>query len=244
MNNLKLTLLTGLSVLVAATSFSVSADEVTDRIEAAMANSARSEADSARDPIRKPTETIAFVGITTGMSVIDISASAGWYTEMLAAAVGPTGSVLAQNGSRFAARVGPALAEKAERFPNITPLIAENADGYGIDGQMDAAWTALNLHDSANRSREGGLEFLGAIYDSLKPGGVIGLIDHTGIAGADNQALHRIEADTAIGLLREVGFVVDAQAYMLNDPTDDHSLRVQELVIDDRFILKAHKPGM
>lgn len=245
MNNLKLTLLTGLSVLMAATSFSVNADDVSDRIAAALANPDRDAEDSARDGSRKADQVIAFIGIETGMTVLDAYSATGWYAEVLAAAVGPTGKVIAQNPARFAERSAPAQALKIERHPNIMPLTAENADGYGINGQADAAWTALNLHDNANASREGGLAYLGAIYDALKPGAVLAVIDHEGSAGADNQALHRIDVGTAIGLIEEAGFVVEAQAYMLNNPADDHTLHQRETERNsDRFVLKARKPAM
>jgi predicted methyltransferase len=245
MTNYKVLLTSALSILIAATSFSVSADEVTDRINAALANPARDEADSVRDRSRKPTEVIAFIGIETGMTVLDAYSSSGWYAEVLAAAVGPTGKVIAQNPARFAERSAPAQALKMERFPNIMPITAENADGYGIDGQADAAWTALNLHDNANANRENGLIYLGAIYDSLKPGGLLAVIDHEGSPGMDNQALHRIDVGTAIGLLEEAGFVVEAQAYMLNNPADDHTLHMREMDrMSDRFVLRARKRAM
>ncbi len=243
MNNLKLTLLAGLSVLLATTS--VTADDVSDRIAVALADPARAEEDSARDESRKADRVIAFIGIESGMDVLDAFSASGWYAEVLAAAVGPEGSVLAQNSSRFAERVAPVQALKVARYPNITTVTAENADGFGVDGQMDAAWTALNLHDNANADRANGLLFLGAIYDSLKPGGVIAVIDHEGSAGMDNQALHRIDVDTAFGLLEEAGFVVEAQAYMLNNAADDHTLHQRELERNtDRFVLRARKPGM
>jgi predicted methyltransferase len=249
MNNLKLTFLAGLSVLIptllAATSFSVSADEVSDRITAALAHPDRDEADAARDESRKPVQVIEFIGIETGMTVLDAYSSSGWYAEVLAAAVGPTGKVIAQNPNRYAERSAPAQALKMERHPNIMPITAENADGYGVNGQADAAWTALNLHDNANANRENGLIYLGAIYDSLKPGGVLAVIDHEGTAGNDNQALHRIDVDTVIGLLEEAGFVVEAQSYVLHNPNDDHNVHMRETErTTDRFVMKARKPAM
>ncbi len=245
MNTWKLAFTSALSVLIATTAFSAAADEVSDRIAAALANPARDEADAVRDESRKPIEVIEFIGIETGMTVLDAFSSSGWYAEVLAAAVGPTGKVYAQNSSRFAERVAPAQALKIERFPNIVPIVAENAEGYGIDGQADAAWTALNLHDNANGSREAGLEFLGAMYDALKPGGVLAVIDHEGSPGMDNQALHRIDVNSAIELIEAAGFVVEAQAYMLNNPADDHTLHQRELDRNtDRFVLRARKPAM
>ena len=245
MKHLKTTFLAGLALLLTTISISASAQDVASRIEAALAHPDRDPADAARDESRKPVQVIDFIGIETGMTVLDAFSSSGWYAEVLAAAVGPNGKVIAQNSSRFAERVAPAQALKVARYPNIMTITAENADGYGVDGQADAAWTALNLHDNANANRDNGLLFLGALYDSLKPGGVLAVIDHEGSPGMDNQALHRIDVGTAIGLIEEAGFVVEAQAYMLNNPADDHTLHQRELERNtDRFVLRARKPAM
>ena len=242
--NRKNNFLTGLVSLSFLISVPTLADDVSDRIAAALANPARDEADSARDNARKPLEVVSFIGIETGMSVLDVSAGGGWYSEVLAAAVGPEGRVVAQNNPRFAERSAPALAEKIARFPHIEPIVADTTS-YGLDGEMDAAWTALNFHDQANRSRENGLQFLNAIYDSLKPGGVVAVIDHEGSSGKDNAELHRMETATAVSMLEEAGFVVEAQSEILDNPKDDHSLHMRDESLErntDRFLIRARKP--
>lgn len=245
MNNLKTTFLAGLALVLTATSISVSAQDVASRIEAALAHPDRDPADAVRDESRKPIQVIDFIGIETGMTVLDVASSSGWYAEVLAAAVGPSGTVVAQNSSRFADRIAEAQGLKVARYPNIQPVVAENTDGFGIDGQADAAWTALNLHDNVNGGEERGMAFLGAIYDSLKPGGVLAVIDHEGTLGMDNATLHRIDVGTAIQFIEAAGFVVEAQAYMLNNPADDHTLHMREMERNsDRFVLRARKPAM
>jgi len=62
-----------------------------------LANSSRSAEDQARDAGRKPAAIIEFLGIKPGMRVLDVIAAGGWYTEVLALAVGPDGHVVAQN---------------------------------------------------------------------------------------------------------------------------------------------------
>lgn len=220
------------------------ADEVTDRIAAALVSPERLAEDKDRDAARRPVEVISFIGIEAGMSVLDVSAGAGWYSEVLAAAVGPDGRVVAQNNPRFAERSAPALAVKMARYPNIETIVADTSD-YGLDGQMDAAWTALNFHDQANRSRENGMQFLTAIYESLKPGGVVAVIDHEGSPRYNNAELHRMEAATAVELLEAVGFVVEAESDILDNPNDDHSLHMRDESLErntDRFLIRARKP--
>ncbi len=63
----------------------------------ALADTTRSEADRNRDAGRKPADVIRFLGIEEGMSVIDLIAASGYYTEVLSLAVGASGTVYAQN---------------------------------------------------------------------------------------------------------------------------------------------------
>ena len=243
MKTLKTALFGLLSVLVAATSVTTFADEVSDRINAALAHPDRDPEDAARDQSRKPVQVVNFIGVETGMTILDVASSSGWYAEVLAAAVGPDGTIIAQNSERFAERVAPAQALKIERYPNIMPITAESADGYGVDGQADVVWVGLNLHDAANRSRESGLQYLGAIYDALKPGGVAAIIDHEGSVGMNNAELHRIDVGSAIEIIEAAGFVVEEQSYVLNNPADDHTLHQNQLERNtDRFVLKVRKP--
>ncbi|MDE0008899.1 MAG: hypothetical protein OXS50_11530 [Gammaproteobacteria bacterium] len=62
-----------------------------------LAAPSRSEEDRARDAGRRPAEVIAFLGIEPGMTIMDLVASGGWYTEVLSIAVGDGGTVYAQN---------------------------------------------------------------------------------------------------------------------------------------------------
>jgi predicted methyltransferase len=83
-------------------------DEQAARMRAALASPARPAEEKERDAVRKPVETVQFLGIETGDTVIDVIAAGGWFTEVLSAAVGPSGKVLAQNPEFFArARASP-----------------------------------------------------------------------------------------------------------------------------------------
>src|SRR5260221_11968253 len=60
-------------------------------IAAAVADAARPDADKERDTARKPAETVAFAGVKPGMVVAELGPGRGYYTRILAKAVGPTG---------------------------------------------------------------------------------------------------------------------------------------------------------
>lgn len=218
-------------------------------LRAALAAPERPAEDKARDPMRRPVEVLEFIGIGPGMTVLDAFAGAGWYTEVLSGAVGPSGKVFMHNAPGFVARRGEefasALSARAARLGNVELLVRELTD-LGIDGQADAAVTAMNLHDAYGDSREAALNFLRGIFTALKPGGVLGFEDHVGAPGVDNSELHRIDKDTVRALLTEVGFVIEAESDLLANPADDHSLQVRDAALarnTDRMLFRARKPG-
>ena len=80
---------------------------------------------------------------------------------------------------------------------------------------------------------------------ALKPGGVFGVIDHEGIEGQDNPALHRMEVAAAVEALETGGFVVEEVSNILDNPADDHTLAMWDESLGrntDRFLIRARKP--
>ena len=86
-----------LGIALCALAHSVSAQSAA--IAAAVANSARPEADRARDGDRRPAEVLSFLGIAPGMKVADLAAGGGYYSEILARVVGAEGRVYLQNNA-------------------------------------------------------------------------------------------------------------------------------------------------
>ena len=212
--------------------------------DAALMAEERPAEEKERDATRMPAEVLNFVGIGEGMTVLEAIAGGGWYTEVLSAAVGPEGTVYSQNAARFQERVGEMAAARAERLGNVEVIYTEGS-AIDLPAPADAAFTALNLHDMANRGDEAGLGFLGGIYDALAPGGVFGIVDHTGVAGQDNAELHRMEASRARELITQAGFTIEAESDILMNPDDDHTLRVFDPAIQgvtDRMLFRARKP--
>ena len=218
-----------------------------------LAADSRPEEDRARDAGRKPARVIEFLGISPGMRVIDVIAAGGYYTEVLSLAVGPQGHVVAQNTDRVL-QFRDGANEKAisarladNRLPNVSRL-NKNFDAMDAsDGPFDAGITALNFHDIYNGSGpDAAVSVMQTIFSVLKPGGVFGVIDHVGVADADNTALHRIEIEKAIETAEAAGFVVEAQSDLLRNDTDDHSQGVFAEGLrgnTDRFLLKLRKPA-
>jgi len=249
MNPLRLLPLLALAFVGALVLGACAQDEQVARMTTALAAPERSAENKARDEFRKPIETVEFLGIETGDTVIDMIAAGGWFTEVLSAAVGPSGRVYATNPP-FLVQTD---AEKAlhDRLGNVEAVHGQ-LDEVGLAGNADAVVTALNLHDLYNGymdvagSEQAAVDFLTAIFAALKPGGVLGVIDHVGIDGQDNKALHRMLPQQARDVLVQAGFVIEAESNMLANPADDHTKIVVDPAIrfkTDQFMIRARRPN-
>lgn len=228
-------------------------DAFVEALRLKLANPSRSQEDKARDAGRKPAQVIGFLGITEGMTVIDLVASSGYYTEVLSNAVGPTGTVYAQNPapnlqSRGSANDKVLTARLADnRLANVVRWDRELEDIWASDHDLepdsvDAAITALNFHDMDPKSAA---DMLSIMRFVLKPGGVLGIIDHAGNPGENNDQLHRVEEQTVIDAVQTAGFIIEATSDLLRIANDDRSKRVFDPGMrgkTDRFLLKLRNP--
>lgn len=212
----------------------------------------RSDEDKQRDAQRRPDQVLTFLGIRAGDTVLDIWAAGGWYTEVLSIAVGPDGKVYSQN-PQAVLNFSDGRYEKllTERLANGRLANVERVDAAVIDldippASVDFAFSALNFHDVYNRQgKEAAGEFLAGVFNLLKPGGTLGLVDHVGDADADNTSLHRIELSLVEEAAAAAGFIIEAKSDLLAHPEDDHTRGVFDPTLrgaTDRFILRLRKP--
>jgi predicted methyltransferase len=75
-----------------------------EQIARIVASPDRSEADRTNDLRRKPEQMLAFIGIRPGIVALDLSAAGGYTTELLARAIGPSGTVYGQSQPRDPSR--------------------------------------------------------------------------------------------------------------------------------------------
>jgi predicted methyltransferase len=224
----------------------------TTDLTAALNSPTRAQADRDRDADRKPAELLSFFGVTRGMTALDLVASGGYMTEVLSIAVGPTGKVYSQNPPAFLKfnngaydkAIGTRLA--GNRLPNVVRVDADlPAASLVPPGSVDVAITALNLHDIYNRDPAAGQKFLQDVFSMLKPGGVLGVIDHAGVAGGDNMKLHRMQKSDAMSAAKAAGFTVEAESNLLAHANDDHTKGPFDPALrgkTDQFVLKLRKP--
>lgn len=135
---------------------------------------------------------------------------------------------------------------EGDRLPNVQRLDLDLSEVKLAPGTVDFAITALNFHDIYNGSGSAEAQaFLAHVSKLLKPGGVLGVIDHSGSAGNDNAKLHRIEEQKVREAGKQAGFEVVEGSDLLRNPADDLSTGVFDPAIrghTDRFLLKFRKP--
>ena len=103
-----------------------SAQLSSEQIARIVASPDRSEADRTNDLRRKPEQTLGFVGIRPGIVALDLSAAGGYTTELLARAIGPSGTVYGQ--SRPPSQTpAPPPAPEGNSNPSATPSASSPA---------------------------------------------------------------------------------------------------------------------
>lgn len=224
-------------------------------VEAILQDPKRELTDKIRDPARKPLQVIEFLGIDSGMKVLEVYAAGGYYTVILSAAVGEQGVVFAQNSpralrfeeDRSETTAGQALDAKigALNLTNVRRLDQSMADIQLLPNSLDAVVVFLIFHDYYNGSPERAVTFMRTLKDAVKPGGVIGVIDHRGNPGADNKRFHRMQHAEAIEAIEAAGLVVEAESDLLANAKDDHRRGIFDPRYNrdtDRFLLRVRVP--
>jgi len=222
----------------------------------ALANDARPEADLARDAGRKPAEVLEFFGIAPGMTVLDVFSGGGYYTEILSFVVGENGQVIAHSNEAYLQFVGDEFEKRylGGRLVNVQVLMAENNELEIEPGSIDVVMLVLSFHDLFYAAPDDGWPaidvpaFLAELYDGLRAGGIVAVIDHYAADGAPSETgstIHRIDPAIVVAAMTEAGFELDGQSDLLRNPEDDY----EKIVFDpelrgktDRFVMRYRKP--
>ncbi len=118
-------------------------------IQAAIASPERTDKDRERDAREKPAEVLAFAGVKPGMTVIDLFAGGGYYTELLAGVVGPTGKVLSVNNVPYAtyAKEGIKARFTEGRLKNVERRLVEASYMNLPPRSADLIVIVMSYHD-------------------------------------------------------------------------------------------------
>ena len=243
-------------LLVAALAASVPAAGDSPAIDDALRHPDRLEGDATADARRKPGVVLEFFGVEPGMTVLDLYSGGGYYTEIMARVVGPDGLVVSHNNKPYLEYSKAKIEQRYRpgRLPNVERLAAENNALELTADRFDAALLILAYHDIYYEDDAIGWEpidgptFLTAIMAGLKPGGVLGVVDHAAEAGAPasaGQTLHRIDPARLRGEIEAAGFVYEGESKALRNLSDDRSLPMYDPAVrgrTDRVIYRFRKP--
>lgn len=219
---------------------------------AALADPARPAAEVARDATRRPAELLAFAGIKPGQMVGDFVMGGGYFTRILAAAVGSSGRVYAFQPAEFIAfrkEYGTEQKTVDDAYANVEGVGGPFA-APAFPVPLDAIITVQNFHDLYLKPFPVGTGAKGskALFAALKPGGVLVVVDHSAAAGSGTamaDTLHRIDRQAVIDELTRAGFKLEASSDLYARPADPRTANVFDPAIrgkTDQFTLRFRKP--
>lgn len=216
-------------------------------IEAAVANANR-DGDRARDQHRHPMETLAFFKVEPGMKVGEYAPGGGWYSRVLGNYLGDEGQLVglyftpdgdafsaeAQAGIRkgateFPGKVAGWTGKPAERFAGLTLEDVSDAD----KGTFDRILVIRMLHNMMRWNIAD--QELKVMRDLLKPGGMLGIVQHRAKADADgdyaNGTKGYLREDDVIGFVEAMGFELVGKSEVNANPRDtaNHAEGVWEM---------------
>jgi predicted methyltransferase len=227
--------------------------EIAEAVAAAVANPNRPQEDTVKDANRKPDQILSFFTIKPGMTVLDLFSGGGYYTEMLNSIVGEKGKVIAHTNQAYIPFSGEIYKTRYldGRLAQTETIIAEADDLELEDNSLDAAVLVLTWHDFVYADPDNGWQaineelLLEKLCQAMKPGAVLGLIDHAANSGGDTaevaQKLHRIDPQVVRDYFSNTCFTLDAEAGILHNSKDDHTLGVFDPSlggVTDRFVFR------
>ncbi|MGH8722470.1 MAG: methyltransferase domain-containing protein, partial [Burkholderiales bacterium] len=184
------------------------AQQIPDYVAKAVAAPERSAKDRERDARDNPAELLAFSGVKPGMKVADVFGGGGYWSELFARAVGPTGSVTLVNNAPYwnFSREDLKTRFADGRLPNVKPRVVETRDLDLGNSQYDLIVIFMSYHDLYWVDEANGWPaidaagFLDQLNRALKPGGKLLIVDHAAKKGTGKSAaqdVHRIDEDFA-----------------------------------------------
>ena len=241
-----------LAVFVIAGPVHADAD-IDAKVTAAMNAESRPAADRERDENRKPLETLTFFGLKDDMRVLELLPGGGWYTRILAPVLADEGQLYVSIGTntvREQVLTTPGFddvetvdaGDNLRRDESIGFYVLDAVD-FGLE-DLDMVLTFRNLHNFDPESRE---KLNKAVFESLKPGGLYGVVDHTRrhMQEANPENGRRIDPVLVIKEMLDLGFEFVDYSDLHYRPDDELIYEVGRKTVTgntDRFTFLFRKP--
>jgi predicted methyltransferase len=221
---------------IAESGGSQQASDIASAISAASTGEHRSADNIARNQYRHPIDTLEFFGFTQDMTVLEIHPGALWYTEILAPVLKADGQLIVaghdisiENQPDYRYSQQASMEERLSKEDTIfgAVKIATFTPPQGIElgepASVDMVLTFRNFHGWI---RDGvGSTNMQAFYQVLKPGGVLGVVQHrTDMPGllASGKINGYVSEAQMIELAEAAGFVLEARTDINANPRDNH----------------------
>lgn len=213
---------------------------VADQISDALSNPSRSPEDRKTDRTRKPAEFMRFLDIKAGMKVLDVFSGSGYYTEIASLIVGEQGEVDAHNNNAYVNYIGEdklLQRYKDNRLANVNRIIQEGNQLSLESEKYDRILLVLSFHDLYYVDENNGWPaidaevFMKKVWRAMKPGGLIGIIDHDAKSGVDissAQTLHRIDPQIIRDKMKAWGFSATGESDHLKNSSDPMDIPMWE----------------
>lgn len=224
--------------------------------DATLKNPQRNPADRTDEERRLAAAVLDYFGIESGMTVLDLYTGAGRYSELLYYRVGPSGRVVMHHNTPYLSLAGTEFAARyrAGLTPNVEELVMENDEIELPDQQFDAVVMIMAYHDVYRADDKDGwtridrTDFLAEVYEAMRPGAVLGIVDYAAAPGSPEKTggtLHRIDPQLIRRDMIAAGFAFEGESNLLRNPKDDYSRPAfDESVRDraDRVVMRFRKP--
>ncbi len=194
----------------------------------------RTADNKARDIYRNPGKTLAFFGLESNMTVIEIWPGKGWYTEIIAPFIKSGNGQFIAAG--FPQNAGPEWRQNMQRDyqqwleqspaqydqVKIVELGPPSFWRIAPDDSIDAILTFRNVHNWLKGGYE--TEMFNTFYKALKPGGILGITDHRAKPGTNIETMKTsgyLTEKLVISLAEQAGFVLEAKSEINANSLDD-----------------------
>lgn len=209
-----------------------------EQIRQAVGSHQRSISHVMRDAGRNPEQTLSFFAVEPQHTVVEIWPSAGWYTEILAPLLREEGLYIAahfdpESPVEFFRTSRAEFEQKIERSPDVydrvqvTTLNFDPQTPVAPAESADRVLTFRNVHNWLAQGREEAAQAFSKMYAALKPGGMLGLVEHRARIGTDLETMIEtgyVTEELIMELALEAGFALVARSPVNQNPRDttDH----------------------
>ena len=206
--------------------------DIKEALTAVLASDHRTPPHRDRDSARHPLETLTFFGLAPTMTVVEVGAGDGWYTEILAPVLANKGKLVVAgadaNGPAdkmstvYGKRLDLFLAKSPDLYGKVERLtIKPDALSFGADGSADLVIAIREMHNWQRRNELD--KYLTAIFAALKDGGTFGLVAHRAKEGTQGEATAEsgyLAEQWVIDKVTAKGFIVVEKSEINANPKD------------------------